>query len=54
MNITVLTKKFINCISEISNILIDNAEDTDAVMPMHNLFEYIKNYKKQQVVWELL
>ena len=50
MNITVLTKKFINCISEISNRLIDNAEDTDVVMPMQNLFEYMKNYKKQQVV----
>ena len=50
MNITVLAKKFINCISEINNRLIDNAEDTDAVMPMHHLFEYIKNYKKQQVV----
>ena len=27
-------------------IQIDNAEDLDVVMPMHNLFEYSKNYRK--------
>ena len=37
---------FTNCISKISNILIDNAEDLDVAMPMHNLLEYIKNYRK--------
>ena len=34
-----------NCISKI-NVLIDNAEDLDIVMPMYNLFEYSKNYRK--------
>ena len=32
---------FINCISK-----IDNTEDLDVVMPMYNLLEYIKNYRK--------
>ena len=41
---------FINCISKINGIKIDNAEDLDAVMPIYNLLEYSKNYKKQQVV----
>ena len=42
---------FTNCISKISNILIDNAEDLDVAMPMHNLLEYIKNYRK--TTWSL-
>ena len=37
---------FTNCISIINNVLIDNAEDLDIVMPMYNLVEYSKNYKK--------
>ena len=37
---------FINCISKINGIKIDNAEDLDVIMPMHNLLEYSKNYKK--------
>ena len=37
---------FINCITKINNIKIDNAEDLDVVMPMYNLLEYSKNYKK--------
>ena len=37
---------FINCISKINNVLIDNAEDLDTVIPMHNLLEYSKNYKE--------
>ena len=37
---------FINCISKINGIQIDNAEYLDVVMPMHNLLEYRKNYKK--------
>ena len=37
---------FINCISKINGIKIDNAEDLDVLMPMYNLFEYSKNYKK--------
>ena len=37
---------FINCISKINGINTDNAEDLDVVMPMYNLLEYTKNYKK--------
>ena len=37
---------FINCISKITGAKIDNAEDLDVVMPMYNLLEYSKNYKK--------
>ena len=37
---------FINCISKINGIKIDNAEDSNVVMPMYNLVEYSKNYKK--------
>ena len=29
-----------------NNTLIDNAEDLDIVIPMYNLFEYSKNYRK--------
>ena len=37
---------FINCISKINGVKIDNAEDLDVVMPMYNLLEYSKNYKE--------
>ena len=37
---------FINCISKINGVKIDNAKDVDVVMPMYNLLEYRKNYKK--------
>ena len=37
---------FTSCISKINNTLIDNTEDLDIVMPMHNLLEYSKNYRK--------
>ena len=37
---------FTNCISEINNTQIDNAKDTDIVMPMYNLIEYSDNYAK--------
>ena len=30
---------FINCISKINGVKIDNAEDLDVLMPMHNLLE---------------
>ena len=33
---------FINCITKINVIKIDNAEDLDVVMPMYNLLEYKK------------
>ena len=37
---------FINCISKINSVKIDNAEDLDVVMPTYNLLEYSKNYKR--------
>ena len=37
---------FINCISKINGEKIGNAEDLDIVMPMYNLLEYGKNYRK--------
>ena len=37
---------FISCISKINNTLIDNAEDLDVVIPMYNMLEYSKSYRK--------
>ena len=37
---------FISCITNINNELIEDAEDLDIVMPMYNLLEYSKNYRK--------
>ena len=37
---------FINCISKINGVKINNAEDLDVVMPMYNLLECSKNYRK--------
>ena len=37
---------FIYCIAKINGVKIDNAEDLDVVMPMYNLLEYSKNYRK--------
>ena len=37
---------FINCISKINGVKTDNAEDLDVVIPMYNLLEYSKNYRK--------
>ena len=37
---------FTNCISEINNTQIDNAKDTDIVMPMYNVIEYSDNCAK--------
>ena len=37
---------FISCISKINNELVEDAEDLDIVMPMYNLLEYSKNYRK--------
>ena len=37
----------INCISKINVVKIDNVEDLDVVMPMYNLLEYSKNYRKR-------
>ena len=37
---------FINYILKINNVLIDNAEHLDVVMPIYNLLEHSKNYRK--------
>ena len=37
---------FINCITKINDVKIDYVEDLDVVMPMYNLLEYSKNYRK--------
>ena len=37
---------FINCISKINGVKIDNAEDLDVSVPIYNLLEYSKNYRK--------
>ena len=37
---------FVSCITKINNELIEDAEDLDVVMPMYNLLEYSKNYRK--------
>ena len=36
---------FINCISKVNGVKIDNAENLDVVMPMYNLLEYSENYR---------
>ena len=45
---------FINCISKINGIKIDNAEDLDVVMSMYNLLEYSKKTPKKQEVYEII
>ena len=42
---------FIHCISKVSGVEIDNAEDLDVVMPMYNLLEYSKNYRTTGSLW---
>ena len=37
---------FINCISKINGVKIDNVFYLDVVMAMYNSLEYRKNYKK--------
>ena len=44
---------FTNCISEINNMQIDNAKDTDIVMSIYNLIEYSDNYAKTtESLWQ--
>ena len=38
--------QFISCIARINGELMEDADDLDVVMPMYNLLEYSKNYKK--------
>ena len=43
---------FMNCISKINGIKIDNAKDLDIVMPMYNLLEDSKNCRKTTgILW---
>ena len=37
---------FVSCITRINNEFIEDADDLDIVMPMYNLLEYSKSYKK--------
>ena len=37
---------FVSCITRINNELIEDSDDLDIVMPMYNLLEYSKNYRK--------
>ena len=37
---------FISCITRINGGLVEDADDLDIVMPMYNLLEYSKNYRK--------
>ena len=37
---------FASCITRINNELIEDADDLDIVMPVYNLLEYSKNYRK--------
>ena len=37
---------FVSCITRINSELIEDANDLDVVMPMYNLLEYSKNYRK--------
>ena len=36
----------ISCISKINDVLVENAEDLDILIPMYNLLKYRKNYSK--------
>ena len=38
---------FTNYISKTNNVLIDNADDLNVVIPIYNLLEYSKNYRKK-------
>ena len=37
---------FVSCITKINNEFIEDADELDIVMPMYNLLEYSKNYRK--------
>ena len=37
---------FVSCITRINNEFTEDADDLDIVMPMYNLLEYSKNYRK--------
>ena len=37
---------FVSCMTKINNEFIEDADDLDKVIPMYNLLEYSKNYRK--------
>ena len=37
---------FVSCMTKINNEFIEDADELDIVMPMYNLLEYSKNYRK--------
>ena len=37
---------FVSCMTKINNEFIEDADDLDIVMPMYNLLEYSKNYRR--------
>ena len=37
---------FVSCITRINGELIEDTDDLDIVMPIYNLLEYSKNYRK--------
>ena len=37
---------FVSCMTKINNEFIEDVDDLDIVMPMYNLLEYSKNYRK--------
>ena len=39
--------RFTKCITKIDGTTIDDAEDLDLVMPMHNLIEYSSSYSEK-------
>ena len=45
-NAYIVVKGDNDCISKINGVKTDNAAEVDVVMPMYNLLEYSKNYKK--------
>ena len=43
---------FTDYITEINNTQIDNAKDTDVVIPMYNLIEYCHNHVNTSSLWQ--
>ena len=41
---------FTDCIREVNNAQVCNAENIDVVMPMHNLIEHSDNYSKTSLI----
>ena len=37
---------FTDCLNEINNTQVDNAKDTDVVMPVYSLIEFSDNFMK--------